>query len=62
MRGRLTPLVESGWGNHPAFVEMMAHVGEMLGEDAVGAAMPAGGGSGPMSTEDFLRREVFRTR
>ncbi len=48
--------------NHPVFVEMMAHVGEMLGEDALGASLSGGGGAGPMSTEDFLRQEVFRTR
>ncbi|MFV0421686.1 hypothetical protein [Oleidesulfovibrio sp.] len=62
MQGRLAPMIEAGWGNHPVFVEMMAHVGEMLGEDALGASLSGGGGVGPMSTEDFLRQEVFRTR
>ena len=60
--GRLIPVLESGLGNNHVFAEMMAYVGEMLQEDSF---LPHGGGvaaSRSMSTEEFLRSEVFSNR
>ena len=63
MEGRLAPLVRAGLGNHPAFAELMALVGERMGEDTLGAGSgPAGGRGEAMSTEDFLRTVVFAKR
>ncbi|SHJ50383.1 hypothetical protein ACQ0P8_15940 [Halodesulfovibrio aestuarii] len=60
--GRLQPMLEAGLGNNHIFAEMMACVGDLLQEENF---IPhAGGGATPrsMSTEDFLRNEVFKTR
>ncbi len=63
MEGRLAPLVRAGLGNHPAFAELMALVGERMGEDSLGAGTgPAGARGEAMSTEDFLRTVVFAKR
>lgn len=63
MEGRLAPLVRSGLGNHPAFAELMALVGERMGEDSLGAGSgPAGARGEAMSTEEFLRTVVFAKR
>ncbi len=63
MEGRLTPLVRAGLGNHPAFAELMALVGERMGEDTLGAGTgPAGARGEAMSTEEFLRTVVFAKR
>ncbi|WP_035065923.1 hypothetical protein [Nitratidesulfovibrio termitidis] len=63
MEGRLAPLVRAGLGNHPAFAELMALVGERMGEDTLGAGSgPAGARGEAMSTEDFLRTVVFAKR
>lgn len=63
MEGRLTPLVRAGLGNHPAFAELMALVGERMGEDSLGAGSgPAGARGEAMSTEEFLRTVVFAKR
>lgn len=63
MEGRLAPLVRAGLGNHPAFAELMALVGDRMGEDSLGAGSgPAGARGEAMSTEDFLRTVVFAKR
>ncbi len=63
MEGRLAPLVHAGLGNHPAFAELMALVGDRMGEDSLGAGSgPAGARGEAMSTEDFLRTVVFAKR
>uniref|UniRef100_B8DPW7 Uncharacterized protein n=1 Tax=Nitratidesulfovibrio vulgaris (strain DSM 19637 / Miyazaki F) TaxID=883 RepID=B8DPW7_NITV9 len=63
MEGRLAPLVRAGLGNHPAFAELMALVGERMGEDSLGAGTgPTGARGEAMSTEDFLRTVVFAKR
>jgi len=63
MEGRLAPLVRAGLGNHPAFAELMALVGERVGEDSLGAGSgPAGARGEAMSTEEFLRTVVFAKR
>ncbi|HCG03681.1 MAG TPA: hypothetical protein DEV75_00610 [Desulfovibrio sp.] len=63
MEGRLAPLVRAGLGNHPAFAELMALVGERMGEDSLGAGSgPAGARGEAMSTEEFLRTVVFAKR
>lgn len=60
MEGRLMPVVEAGLGNNAAFVELMSIVGESISEDSFAAAAGAPfGAPAPMSTEDFLRYEVF---
>ncbi|MGJ3522973.1 hypothetical protein ACR4XJ_08045 [Nitratidesulfovibrio sp. D1] len=63
MEGRLAPLVRAGLGNHPTFAELMALVGDRMGEDSLGAGSgPAGARGEAMSTEDFLRTVVFAKR
>lgn len=62
MGGRLMPLVHAGLGNHPAFGELMALVGQSMGEDSFGFAPGAAAPQGPMSTEEFLRKVVFKNR
>jgi hypothetical protein len=60
--GRLQPMLDSGLGNNHVFAEMMACVGDLLQEENF---IPHSGGSvtaRSMSTEDFLRNEVFKTR
>ena len=60
--GRLQPMLDAGLGNNHVFAEMMACVGELLQEENF---IPHSGGSvtaRSMSTEDFLRNEVFKTR
>lgn len=60
--GRLQPVLEAGLGNNHVFAEMMACVGDLLQEENF---IPHTGGSATarsMSTEDFLRNEVFKTR
>lgn len=60
--GRLQPMLEAGLGNNHVFAEMMACVGDLLQEENF---IPHSGGSvtaRSMSTEDFLRNEVFKTR
>lgn len=60
--GRLQPMLEAGLGNNHVFAEMMACVGDLLQEESF---IPHGGGgvaTRSMSTEDFLRNEVFKTR
>lgn len=60
--GRLQPMLEAGLGNNHVFAEMMACVGDLLQEENF---IPHAGGAATarsMSTEDFLRNEVFKTR
>ncbi len=61
--GRLRPLVAAGLGNNGVFAEMMALVGEAVSEDAF---RPQPGISAAsrrqMSTEEYLRTEVFKER
>lgn len=60
--GRLQPMLEAGLGNNHVFAEMMACVGDLLQEENF---IPHAGGAASnrsMSTEDFLRNEVFKTR
>ncbi len=62
MGGRLMPLLNAGLGNHPVVAEFMAEVGASMGEDSFGSAM---GGEAPneaMSTEEFLRKVVFKNK
>ena len=62
MGGRLLPLLNAGLGNHPVVAEFMAEVGASMGEDSFGGAM---GGEAPneaMSTEEFLRKVVFKNK
>jgi len=61
MGGRLRPLLAAGLGNNGVFAEMMAVIGESISEDAFSAQPGAYAASAaPMSTEEFLRTEVFR--
>lgn len=61
MEGRLATLAQSGLGNAPEFVELMAHLAETLGEDSLGAVRGGGGGhETPLSTEEFLKTVVFK--
>ncbi len=60
--GRLQPMLDAGLGNNHVFAEMMACIGDLLQEENF---IPHSGGSvtaRSMSTEDFLRNEVFKTR
>lgn len=62
MGGRLMPLLNAGLGNHPVVAEFMAEVGATMGEDSFGGAK---GGEAPneaMSTEEFLRKVVFKNK
>ncbi|WP_051257676.1 hypothetical protein [Desulfovibrio cuneatus] len=62
MGGRLMPLLNAGLGNHPVVAEFMAEVGASMGEDSFGGAK---GGEAPneaMSTEEFLRKVVFKNK
>lgn len=61
MEGRLATLAQSGLGNAPEFVELMAHLAEALGEDSLGAVRGGGGGhEAQLSTEEFLKTVVFK--
>jgi hypothetical protein len=62
MGGRLMPLVSAGLGNHPAFGELMALLGRDMAEDSIGVAPGAAIPKAPMSTEEYLRRVVFKNR
>ena len=62
MGGRLMPLVNAGLGNHPAFGELMALLGRDMAEDSIGTAPGAAAPKAPMSTEEYLRRVVFKNR
>ena len=62
MGGRLMPLVNAGLGNHPAFGELMALLGRDMAEDSIGTASGAAAPKAPMSTEEYLRRVVFKNR
>lgn len=60
--GRLVPMLEAGLGNNHVVAELMACVGDLLQEENF---IPRSGGSvaaRSMSTEDFLRKEVFNNR
>lgn len=62
MGGRLMPLLNAGLGNHPVVAEFMAEVGASMGEDSFGGVI---GGEAPneaMSTEEFLRKVVFKNK
>ncbi|MCT4536304.1 hypothetical protein [Halodesulfovibrio sp.] len=60
--GRLQPLIEAGLGNNHVFAEMMACVGDLLQEENFIPHAGGGVANRSMSTEDFLRNEVFKTR
>lgn len=60
--GRLQPLIEAGLGNNYVFAEMMACVGDLLQEESFIPHAGGGVANRSMSTEDFLRNEVFKTR
>ncbi|SHN62918.1 hypothetical protein [Desulfovibrio litoralis] len=57
--GRLAALLAAGLGNNPVFAELMALVGESLSEDSLGLNNTGSDLFRPMSTEEFLRTEVF---
>lgn len=61
MGGRLLPVVEAGLGNNAVFAEMMAVVGDWISEDSVNVQSTGSSGAKyrPMSTEEYLRTEVF---
>lgn len=60
--GRLQPMLEAGLGNNHVFAEMMACVGDLLQEESFIPHAGGGVATRSMSTEDFLRNEVFKTR
>lgn len=60
--GRLQPMLEAGLGNNHVFAEMMACVGDLLQEESFIPHAGGGASARSMSTEDFLRNEVFKTR
>ena len=62
MQGRLMPLVNAGLGNNPVFAELMAKVGERITEDSFGHTRGAAPREEAMSTEEFLRKVVFRNK
>lgn len=56
--GGLDPILQSGLGNHPGFIRFMMAISDTVSE----SGMPGNsqtGGPGPMSTEDFLKYNVF---
>lgn len=62
MQGRLMPLVNAGLGNNPVFAELMAKVGERIGEDSFGHMSGAAPRDEAMTTEEFLRKVVFKNK
>ena len=60
--GRLAPMLEAGLGNNHVVAEMMACVGELLQEESFIPRSSGSVSSRSMSTEDFLRNEVFKNR
>lgn len=59
--GRLRPMLASGLGNNAVFAEMMAVIGECISEDAFSSHPGAYAGSHRMmTTEEYLRTEVFK--
>ena len=60
MGGRLMPLINAGLGNDPTFAELMHKVGEKISEDSFGNISGGTAKSEAMSTEEFLRKVVFK--
>ena len=60
MQGRLKPLINAGLGNDPTFAELMAKIGEKISEDSFGNFKGSGQRDESMSTEEFLRKVVFK--
>lgn len=60
MGGRLAPaLAAIGGANDPVIIEALHALSTLVSEDSLGGARQAGGGGKPMSTEEFLKTEVF---
>ena len=60
--GEFRQWVNTGIGNHPMFGRLMLLVGRAVGEDSLASAGRSSLGRQAMSTEEFLRTEVFKER
>lgn len=60
MGGRLSvELNRSGGANNPVIVEALHVIGSLISEDSLSGAAAAPGSEEPMSTKEFLQKEVF---
>lgn len=60
MEGRLAPAFAAiGAADDPVIIEALHALSTLVSEDSLGGASPSGGGTKPMSTEQFLMKEVF---
>lgn len=60
MGGRLSvELNRSGGANNPVIVEALHVIGSLISEDSLSGAAAAPGEEEPMSTKEFLQKEVF---
>ena len=60
MGGRLSvELNRSGGANNPVIVEALHVIGSLISEDSLSGATDAPGSEEPMSTKEFLQKEVF---
>lgn len=59
-KGGLEPILQSGLGNHPGFIRFMMAISDAVSDSSMPGSVHSSA-SGPMSTEEFLKRSVFNS-